>query len=433
MLIGALQGGRAQAPLLAAISRPLVEEMTMTTARWRLIFVTLAVIAWGAAPAGAQWVLEPPGAHQPVALKVPRIVPVPEDQWTNVQKQLVAKYAPNGHADNALKTLLNLPELVDAVMPYTNYVLNESSLSPRHRALLVLRVAWLLGNRPLWATQAKAAREAGVSSSEIRRIAQGPEASGWEPFETTLLRLADELFRNSSVTNSTWQSLSSRYDMNNLMDAVETVNHFIVLSMIYNTLGVQPDADLKDRLPADVAYRIKVPPREPALAAARVEPNPGRGIAVTRTFAKYQKLSERWSPRQNFILRTSKLTPHQREMLILRMGWNCRSEYEWAKHVGSVGRARHQGLDPAKIAEGPGASVWDPLDRALLHASDELYRDGIVSDATWRVMSEKLDIGLIMSAIFTTADYRAISLSLNTYGVQLDELGDERLPQIPTP
>jgi hypothetical protein len=39
---------------------------------------------------------------------------------------------------------------------------------------------------------------------------------------------------------------------------------------------------------------------------------------------------------------------------------------------------------------------------------------------------------LIMSAIFTTADYRAISLSLNTYGVQLDEPGDERLPQIPT-
>jgi alkylhydroperoxidase family enzyme len=152
---------------------------------------------------------------------------------------------------------------------------------------------------------------------------------------------------------------------------------------------------------------------------------------VSRTFAKYQKLNERWSPRQTFILRTSKLTPHQREMLILRMGWNCRSEYEWAKHVGNVGRARDHGLDPAKIAEGSSASVWGTLDRALLHASDELYRDGIVSDATWLALSEKLDNGLIMSAIFTTADYRAISLSLNTYGVQLDDPGDERLPQIP--
>jgi 4-carboxymuconolactone decarboxylase len=404
--------------------------MTSET-RSALVIVIVSAIAWAAAPAGAQWTLDPPGARQLVALKAPRITPVPEGQWTEVQKQLVAKYGPNGHADNALKTLLNLPELVDAVMPYTNYLLNESSLTPRHRALLVLRTAWLLGNQPLWATHAKGTKNAGLTPIELRRIAEGPDAAGWDPFETTLLRLADQLFRNSSVTTATWQALSARYDMLNVMDAVETVNHFIVLSMLYNTFGVQPDADLTDRLPADVTYRVNVPPREPPLTAARIEPNSGRGIAVSRTFAKYQKLNERWSPRQNFILRTSKLTPHQREMLILRMGWNCRAEYEWAKHVGSVGRAREQGLDPAKIAEGPSASSWDPLDRALLHASDELYRDGTVSDGTWRELSAKLDTGLIMSAVFTTADYRAISLSLNTYGVQLDEPADERLPQIP--
>jgi len=136
-------------------------------------------------------------------------------------------------------------------------------------------------------------------------------------------------------------------------------------------------------------------------------------------------------PYTTFILRTSKLTPHQREMLILRMGWNCRSEYEWAKHVGSVGRAREQRLDPQQIAEGATAAAWDPLDKSLLRASDELYRDGVVSDATWRALSEKLDTGLMMSAVFTTSDYRAISLSLNTDGVQLDDPADERLPQVP--
>ena len=398
----------------------------------RPFLTTLAVIAWGAVPASAQWVLDSPGAKQPAALKTPRIVPVPEAQWTDAQKQLVAKYAPNGQADNALKTLLNLPELVDAVMPYTNYLLNESSLPPRHRSLLILRAAWLLGSHPLWATQAKAARAAGLNASELRRIAQGPDAAGWDPFEATLLRLADELFRNSSVTNSTWQALTSRYSMENVMDAVETANHFIMLSMIYNTFGVQPDRDLPDRLPRGVAYRINVPLREPALTMARIEPNAGRGIAVGRTFSKYPKLNQRWNPRQLFILRTSKLMPHQREMLILRMGWNCRSEYEWAKHVGSVGRARERGLDPEKIAAGATAAGWDSSDRALLKASDELYRDGIVSDATWRALSETLDTGLIMSAIFTTADYRAISASLNAYGVQLDDASDERLPLAPT-
>jgi alkylhydroperoxidase family enzyme len=193
---------------------------------------------------------------------------------------------------------------------------------------------------------------------------------------------------------------------------------------------VQPDADTADRLPTDVAYRVEVPAREPPLAAARVEPPAGRGIAVSRTFALYPRLNERWSPRQNFILRTPKLTPHQRELLILRMGWNCRSEYEWAKHVGSVGRAREQGLDPPRIAEGAQSPVWDPLDRLLLTASDELYRDGLVSDTTWRALSDRLDVTTLMAAVFATSDYRAISMSLNAYGVQLED-GDERFPALP--
>src|SRR5579864_400815 len=236
----------------------------MTT---RLILVTLGGIAWVATRAGAQWVLDPPGARQPIALKLPRMVPVPESKWTDIQRQLVARYAPNGRADNGLRTLLNLPELVDGIMPYTNYLFNESSLSSRHRELLILRVAWLLQSKPLWATHAKMAKEAGMSSSEVWRVAQGPGAPGWTPFEATLLRLADELFRNSSVTNATWQSLSVRYDTSNLMDAVETVDHFIVLALLYNTFGVEPDPDLSDHLPADVAYRISAPPREPALTA----------------------------------------------------------------------------------------------------------------------------------------------------------------------
>jgi len=313
----------------------------------RLIFVGVTVLAC-ARWAAAQWTLDPPGVRQPQPLKAPRIAPLAEAQWTDAQRQLVAKYA-NGHADNALKTLLNLPELVDGVMPYTNYLLNESSLPPRQRELLVLRVAWLLGSQPLWATHAQAARTADIAPNEIRRVAQGPDTSGWDPFEATLLRLADQLFRNSSVTNATWQALSARYDMFHLMDAVETVNHFITLAMVFNTFGVQPDAEMRDRLPTDVPYHLTVPVREPALTIARVAPNDGRGIAVSRTFSKYETLNERWSPRQTFILRTSKLSPHDREMLILRMGWNCRAEYEWAKHVGSVGRARDHGLDPPRL------------------------------------------------------------------------------------
>jgi alkylhydroperoxidase family enzyme len=228
-----------------------------------------------AVTASAQWTVDPPGSRQPVAPAKPRIAPVLEAQWNDVQKQIVARHVIGGRPDNGLRTLLNLPELADAVMPYTNYLTNGSSLVSRQRELLVMRAAWLGGSQLLWAVHAPLARNAGISPEEFRRIAQGPDASGWDPFEAQLLRLADQLYRNSSVTNATWQALAARYNMFNLMDAVETVNHFIVLSMIYTSFGVQPDADLKDRLPTDVPYKINVPAREPPLATARVERGAG--------------------------------------------------------------------------------------------------------------------------------------------------------------
>jgi alkylhydroperoxidase family enzyme len=377
----------------------------------------------------AQSMIEPPGGRRPAPPSKPRIAPLPDVQWTETHRQLVAKYARDGHAGNALRTLLNVPEIVDGVMPYTNYLAEESTLSPRHRELLILRVAWLCSSDPLWATHAARARGAGLTSAEIKRVAQGPEAGGWDPFEATLLRLTDQLFRNSSMTEATWQALAAQYDMFHLMDAVETVGHFTMMAMVYNSLGVEADAGMADHLPKDLPYRVVVPSREPALTTARFTPLEGRGISVNRTMARHPKLYERWQPRQGLVVRVSKLPPKQRELIILRTGWNCQSEYEWAKHVGSVGRAREHGLDPVHIAEGASSSVWNTVEKTLIRAADELYRDAVVSDATWRALSPQLGSELAMTAVVTVSDFRAISISLNGYGVQLEE-GDEQFPKL---
>jgi len=112
------------------------------------------------------------------------------------------------------------------------------------------------------------------------------------------------------------------------------------------------------------------------------------------------------------------------------MGWNCQSEYEWAKHVGSVGRAREIGLDPVKIAEGADSPTWPAFEKHILRTADELYRDGRVSDATWTGLATQFKPDQIMAAIYTSSVYRAISMSLNAYGVQLDDPADDRLPNL---
>jgi 4-carboxymuconolactone decarboxylase len=366
-----------------------------------------------------------PGDKPPVRLKTPRLAPVAEGQLTDAQRQVAAKYA---RTDNGFRTLMQMPQAVDGAWPMTVYLTDESTLTPRHRAILILRAAWLAQNASLWGTYSAQAQKWGMTAQDLHRIAEGALAQAWTQTERALLRLADELFRNSSVTDQTWKDLSATYDVLHLVDAVETVDHFVFLSLIYNAFGVQPDAGAAP-LPSDVAYRIAVPEREPPLRVARIDPVPGSEIAVTRTFARHPKMNQARTPRANFVNRVSPLAPKHREMLILRTGWDCQSEYEWAQHVGRVGRAREHGLDPVKIAEGSGAAGWDPFESTILRAADELYRDTGIADATWKALSAKYDTASMIAAVFTASSYRATSMALNAFGVQL-EPGDERFPRV---
>ena len=123
--------------------------------------------------------------------------------------------------------------------------------------------------------------------------------------------------------------------------------------------------------------------------------------------------------RMNKLLET--LPDKQREILILRIGWLCRAEYEWSQHV-LIGKAvglSEEEID--RISAGPDAPGWTEDDAALVRATDELHRDAFVSDATWAVLAKKWSVQQLMDVVFAVGQYNLVSMALNTLGVQLDE------------
>ena len=209
------------------------------------------------------------------------------------------------------------------------------------------------------------------------------------------------------------------------------VNETTLLAMLYNSWGVQPDESARARFPSDVPYRLDVPEPEPPLAEPRVAPLEGEGIRVRRTFARHPAMQAARAGQSGYVNRISPLTPYYRELLILRIGWNCQAVYEWAKHVGSVGRARDHGLDPERIAMGPDAG-WDEFEAAHVRAADEIYRDGIIADDTWATLAARYDTREMMSVVMTVANYRLVSMSLNALGVQ-PQPTDELFPDVAIP
>ena len=77
--------------------------------------------------------------------------------------------------------------------------------------------------------------------SLIVRVTEGPEAAGWSSFERTLLRAADELDRDASISDRTWAELDARYDTKQLMDVVFTVGEYNLVSMALKSFRVQLD------------------------------------------------------------------------------------------------------------------------------------------------------------------------------------------------
>lgn len=376
-----------------------------------------------------------------VSLIKARVAPIDESAWTDAERALVSTYALKGVADNRLRTFLNHPELVKGVMPFANYVATASTLTPRERELLILRTAWLCQGTYVWAHHVVAARQAGLSAGEIARIAQGPAAKGWSPFEATLLRAADELHNSSFVSDPTWRAMSERYDTPHMIDAVFAVAAFTMLALTDNSLRVQLEPGITSRFP-DVPHQAVVAQSFSPLSAARIAPldprewtpevramldptSSGRNVAaVYRTFAQHPKL---YPPRQllsEYIRLHSTLSPRLRELLILRAGWLGRAEYEWAQHVRA---GRQAGLDTDRLAAGPDAPGWSESDAAMLRAVDDLYRDNRVSDTTWSALTAHFDTKALMDMLITAGGYRMVSMALNTFGVQL-EPNNERFP-----
>jgi 4-carboxymuconolactone decarboxylase len=149
---------------------------------------------------------------------------------------------------------------------------------------------------------------------------------------------------------------------------------------------------------------------------------------IFATFARHKDLFRAWLPFGGFLLAGGVLPARERELLILRTGWNCRSAYEWGQHVRI---AEGLGMDRGEIlrvAEGPAAAGWSPQDAALLLAADELHQHSRLSEATWARLAETYDEQGLIEIAMLVGHYHLVAYALNSLEVELDE-GLEGLPE----
>ncbi|MCA1200084.1 carboxymuconolactone decarboxylase family protein [Sphingomonas sp. R647] len=147
----------------------------------------------------------------------------------------------------------------------------------------------------------------------------------------------------------------------------------------------------------------------------------GSVLNIFRTMAVKPKALERFLTWGSYILgRSNSLPARERELAILRTGWNCRSGYEWTQHVPIGIRAGLSDAEIEGIKHGADAGGWAQGDVAILNAVDDLTGDFHISDASWTALSTHFSREQCMDLVYTVGQYTQVSMALNSFGVQLD-------------
>ena len=161
-------------------------------------------------------------------------------------------------------------------------------------------------------------------------------------------------------------------------------------------------------------------PRLDELYARGMRGSDGEVINIFGTLAHHPDLLRRWLVFATHVLSKSTLSPRDRELLILRTGWNCGSKYEWGQHVLIARRSDIDDDEIERVKSGPDDPAWSDHDRALLQAADDLHDRSSIGDAAWSALSGEYSAEQLLDVVATVGNYHLVAMFLNTTGVELD-------------
>jgi alkylhydroperoxidase family enzyme len=172
-----------------------------------------------------------------------RIAPQPAAQWSEATRRQLGSVVHTGtpRPVRLPAVIARHPTLLAPYLEWAKAVALRGVLSPRENALLALRTGLLWGSEFEWGVHAETAPvRAGITDDELAAVAAGPLAPVWTPRERALLQAADDLVEHGTVRDATWADLAGCFDDAALVEAVLTVGHYSMLSMLANATGVAP-------------------------------------------------------------------------------------------------------------------------------------------------------------------------------------------------
>jgi 4-carboxymuconolactone decarboxylase len=160
-------------------------------------------------------------------------------------------------------------------------------------------------------------------------------------------------------------------------------------------------------------------PPEPRHPAPVTENRP-KALNVLGAMARHPALARAFFTFNGHLLGATTLSERQRELLIMRVAAVRQCGYEWMQHLFMARDAGLTDEEIGRIAYGPDAPLWSPLEAAMLRSVDELIVDGAISASTWEALAAELDDQQILDLIFTVGGYDLLARLFSSLELDVD-------------
>jgi alkylhydroperoxidase family enzyme len=190
--------------------------------------------------------LEPEGGWK--RLPEPRLVPLQDHELGVFRRFILFVIVKVGKAysTNLFRTFFRNFRVYFAFARFNAKIMPKGELTRRQTELALLRVGWKTRSYYEWSHHCDIGLRAGLSTTDIVRVTQGPDAAGWDVCEAAILRAVDEMFAEQQVSPSTWEVLAQHLDEKLLIELLFLIATYTGLASVLNSVGVRLEPEIEE-------------------------------------------------------------------------------------------------------------------------------------------------------------------------------------------
>ena len=173
----------------------------------------------------------------------PRIEPLEQPYDPQIARTLERMMPPGIEPLKLFRTVAHNGEVLERFRSIGTYLLNFGSLDPLDREILIHRTCARCRCEYEWGVHVAAfGRPLGLSEAQIEATVSGDATDGdWSERQALLVRLADELHDDASISDELWAQLTAQWQPQQLIELMALAGFYHLVSFIANGTRVEPE------------------------------------------------------------------------------------------------------------------------------------------------------------------------------------------------